>query len=99
MENLRRTSGDELVGLLLEERGVLRSHQKIVPAGEVTSGTFSPTLNRSIALARVPRTAALSVQVEIPGQLQPASIFKTPFLPPAKPITPVNPHHCSPFHT
>jgi aminomethyltransferase len=80
LETLRRTPGDHLVGLLLEERGVLRSHQKIVPAGEVTSGTFSPTLNRSIALARVPRTTAAAVQVEIRGKLHSASIVKTPFV-------------------
>jgi aminomethyltransferase len=80
LENLRRTSGDELVGLLLEERGVLRSHQKVVPAGEVTSGTFSPTLNRSIALARVPRTASSGVQVEIRGKLHAARIVKPPFV-------------------
>jgi aminomethyltransferase len=80
LEDVRRAGGQELVGLLLEERGVLRSHQKIVPAGEVTSGTFSPTLNRSIALARVPRTAARSVQVEIRGKLHSASIVKPPFV-------------------
>jgi aminomethyltransferase len=80
LESLRRTPGNQLVGLLLDERGVLRSHQKIVPAGEVTSGTFSPTLNRSIALARVPGTAAVGVQVEIRGKLHSASIVKTPFV-------------------
>jgi aminomethyltransferase len=80
LEDVRRAGGQELVGLLLEERGVLRSHQKIVPAGEVTSGTFSPTLNRSIALARVPRTAARSVQVDIRGKLHSASIVKPPFV-------------------
>jgi aminomethyltransferase len=80
LETLRHTPGDHLVGLLLQERGVLRSHQKIVPAGEVTSGTFSPTLNRSIALARVPRTTAAGVQVEIRGKLHSASIVKTPFV-------------------
>jgi aminomethyltransferase len=80
LEDLRRTSHDELVGLVLEERGVLRSHQKIVPAGEVTSGTFSPTLNRSIALARVSRAASSSVQVEIRGKLHSASIVKPPFV-------------------
>jgi aminomethyltransferase len=80
LETLRRAPGDRLVGLLLEERGVLRSHQKIVPAGEVTSGTFSPTLNRSIALARVPGTTAVGVQVEIRGKLHSASIVKTPFV-------------------
>jgi aminomethyltransferase len=80
LENLRYAATQELVGLLLEERGVLRSHQKIVPMGEVTSGTFSPTLNRSIALARVPRTAASRVQVEIRGKLHAASIVKPPFV-------------------
>jgi aminomethyltransferase len=80
LDSLRRTSGAELVGLVLEERGVLRSHQKVVPAGEVTSGTFSPTLNRSIALARVPRTASSSVQVEIRGKLHSARIVKPPFV-------------------
>jgi aminomethyltransferase len=80
LEDLRRTGSRDLVGLLLEERGVLRSHQKIVPAGEVTSGTFSPTLNRSIALARVPKSAAASVQVEIRGKLHTASIVKPPFV-------------------
>jgi aminomethyltransferase len=83
--DLRRAGGRELVGLLLEERGVLRSHQKVIVAGaaaaagadaaagtgEVTSGTFSPTLNRSIALARVPKTSASSVQVEIRGKCMP----------------------------
>ena len=80
LEILRRAPGNELVGLLLEERGVLRSHQKVVPAGEVTSGTFSPTLNRSIALARMPKTASAGVQVEIRGKLHSASIVKTPFV-------------------
>jgi glycine cleavage system T protein (aminomethyltransferase) len=89
LEQLRRAGGQELVGLLLEERGVLRSHQKILPAGEVTSGTFSPTLNRSIALARVPRTTALTVQVEIRGKLHAASIVKPPFVRHGKALIPV----------
>jgi aminomethyltransferase len=83
--------GQELVGLLLDERGVLRSHQKITPAGEVTSGTFSPTLNRSIALARVPKTAALSVQVEIRGKLHAASVVKPPFVRHGKALIPIEP--------
>jgi aminomethyltransferase len=77
----------ELIGLLLEERGVLRSHQKVVssanPAsesGEVTSGTFSPTLNRSIALARVPKNFDKTVQVEIRGKLHAARVVKPPFV-------------------
>jgi aminomethyltransferase len=80
LEKLRLDSPRHLVGLVLEERGVLRSHQKIVPAGAVTSGTFSPTLNRSIALARVPRAALSPVQVEIRGKLHAARIVKPPFV-------------------
>ncbi|HZF27019.1 MAG TPA: glycine cleavage system aminomethyltransferase GcvT, partial [Steroidobacteraceae bacterium] len=65
-------SARKLVGLLLEERGVLRSHQKVVSAsgeGEVTSGTFSPTLERSVGLARVPARTGAEVQVDIRGKL------------------------------
>jgi aminomethyltransferase len=80
LQNLRHAEVPVLVGLLLEERGVLRSHQKISPAGEVTSGTFSPTLNRSIALARLPKAAASRVQVEIRGKLHAASVVKPPFV-------------------
>ncbi|HEY7886942.1 MAG TPA: glycine cleavage system aminomethyltransferase GcvT [Steroidobacteraceae bacterium] len=74
----------KLVGLLLEGRGVLRSHQKVlVPEGgdgEITSGTFSPTLERSIALARVPAAAGSRVQVDIRGKLHDARIVRPPFV-------------------
>jgi aminomethyltransferase len=91
LEGRRQEGGDQLVGLLLEERGVLRSHQKIVPAGEVTSGTFSPTLNRSIALARVPGSAGASVQVDIRGKLHTASVVKPPFVRHGRALIPVLP--------
>ena len=88
LERAQREGGRELVGLLLEDRGVLRSHQKVLVgggttagiSGEVTSGTFSPTLNRSIALARVPKTSQPSVQVDIRGKLHAARIVKPPFV-------------------
>lgn len=73
----------KLVGLVLEDRGVLRSHQKVVsPAGEgeLTSGTFSPTLQRSIGFARVPAATLDHVQVDIRGKLLPARIVKYPFV-------------------
>jgi aminomethyltransferase len=92
LEAARLAGGCELVGLLLEDRGVLRSHQKVIVAdasGEVTSGTFSPTLNRSIALARIPRTANSQVQVEIRGKLHAASIVKPPFVRHGKALIPV----------
>jgi aminomethyltransferase len=72
----------KLVGLILEDRGVLRSHQKVVSEqgeGEITSGSFSPTLGKSIALARVPTATAERCQVEIRGKLLNARIVKYPF--------------------
>jgi aminomethyltransferase len=77
-------SARKLVGLLLEDRGVLRSHQQVVVpdvgTGETTSGTFSPTLERSIALARVPTATGQHVQVEIRGKLLNARVVKPPFV-------------------
>jgi aminomethyltransferase len=74
----------KLVGLLLEDRGVLRSHQKVLVAGlgegEITSGTFSPTLERSIAFARVPAATADKVQVDVRGKLLSARVVKPPFV-------------------
>jgi aminomethyltransferase len=74
-----------LVGLKLLDRGVLRSHQKVVAAageGEVTSGTFSPTLQTSIAMARVPRETKVgdTVQVDVRGKLLNAQVVKVPFV-------------------
>jgi aminomethyltransferase len=72
----------KLVGLVLEDRGVLRAHQKVVVAGlgegELTSGTFSPTLERSIGLARVPAATGERVQVDIRGKLLDARVVKPP---------------------
>lgn len=74
----------KLVGLVLEERGVLRAHQRVVVAGvgegELTSGSFSPTLERSIGLARVPAATAERVEVDIRGRLLPARVVKPPFV-------------------
>lgn len=79
-----RGPGRKLVGLLLEDRGVLRDHQKVlVPGlgeGEITSGSFSPTLERSIAFARVPAAAPARVQVDIRGKLLNARVVKPPFV-------------------
>ncbi len=56
------------VGLLLLDKGVLRAHCAVHTAsgaGEVTSGTFSPTLQRSIALARVPAAVQAGDEVSV----------------------------------
>ncbi|HKD53076.1 MAG TPA: glycine cleavage system aminomethyltransferase GcvT [Steroidobacteraceae bacterium] len=77
-------SPHKLVALLLEDRGVLRGHQKVITAGggagEITSGTFSPTLERSIAFARVPAATGDQVQVDVRGKLLNARVVKPPFV-------------------
>ena len=73
----------KLVGLVLEDKGVLRGHQKVISEageGEITSGTFSPTMERSIALARVPAATGDEVQVDIRGRLCKARVVKPPFV-------------------
>ena len=78
--NLRR-----LVGLKLLDKGVLRAHQKVATPhgeGEITSGTYSPTLECSIALARVPAGVSVgdTVQVDIRGKPANALVTKYPFV-------------------
>jgi aminomethyltransferase len=77
------------VGLLLEGKGVLRTHQRVivngVGQGEITSGGFSPTLERSIALARVPAGDYDHAQVEVRGRLLDVRIVKPPFVRNGKP--------------
>lgn len=81
----------KLVGLVLQERGVLRGHQRVIVAGasidgEITSGTFSPSLQKSIALARVPVEIGDSCQVEIRGKLLSAAVVKPVFVRDGKPV-------------
>ncbi|MEM0516205.1 glycine cleavage system aminomethyltransferase GcvT [Pseudoalteromonas sp. YIC-827] len=76
-------STDKLVGLVLEEKGVLRGGLKVVSeAGEgvITSGTFSPTLGHSIALARVPREVGDTAQVEMRKKLVNVKVVKPCFV-------------------
>jgi aminomethyltransferase len=74
----------QLVGLVLEGQGVLRNHQKVivegVGEGEITSGSFSPTLSRGIALARVPANHGQHCLIEMRGKQVAALIIKPPFV-------------------
>ncbi len=74
---------EKLAGLVLEDRGIMRHGQRVLsPAGEgvITSGGFAPTMDRSIALARVPVAAEGACQVEIRGNLRTARIVRPPFV-------------------
>lgn len=73
----------QLVGLVLKDKGVLRNHLKVITAnggGEITSGSFSPSLGKSIALARIPSGVTGEVEVEIRNKLLKADIVKIPFV-------------------
>lgn len=79
--------GAQFVGLILREKGgILRAHQKVVAAsgaeGEITSGTFSPSMQQAIALARVPLEVAIgdTVHVIIRDKRLAASVVKLPFV-------------------
>ena len=82
---------NQFAGLLLQDRGVLRAHQKVVTPlgiGETTSGSFSPSLNQSIALARLPEGIApgSEVDVEIRDKRLKARVVKPSFVRNGKPL-------------
>lgn len=83
LEKQQQTLQHQLVGLVLEEKGVLRNHQKVITEngeGEITSGSFSPTLGHAIALARVPTKIGENCQVVIRDKLVPVRVVKPPFV-------------------
>ena len=78
-----------LVGLEMADRSIARHGYPVVrdgrPAGVVTSGSYGPSVDRSIALAYVETAHAAvgtDLGVEIRGQARPARVVKTPFHPP-----------------
>ncbi len=74
----------KLVGLVLEGPGVLRNHQKVIiptiGSGEITSGSFSPSLNKGIAFARVPVEIGEECVVEMRSKSVYAQVVKLPFI-------------------
>ena len=78
----------QMVGLVMDEKGVLRHGQKVLTAngeGEILSGTFSPTLGKAIAFARVPAGVPGDVRVDIRGREVPVRVVKFPFVRDGKP--------------
>jgi aminomethyltransferase len=74
----------KMVGLTLLDKGIMRHGQKVIvqdgTEGIITSGGYSPTLDKSIALARVPVSIGDEVLVDIRGKLIPAQVGKTRFI-------------------
>ena len=91
----QRASGAprQMIGLVMDEKGVLRHGQKVLTPqgeGEILSGTFSPTLGKAIAFARVPAGdiplgADGNVRVDIRGREVPVRVVKFPFVRDGKP--------------
>ncbi len=73
----------KFTGLILQGRGVLRDHQQLYVndecVGEITSGGFSPTLNKAIAFARINAGVDSNLAVDIRGKKLPVDIVKPPF--------------------
>jgi aminomethyltransferase len=73
----------QTIGLVMDDKGVLRHGQAVFTGngeGEILSGTFSPTLGKSIALARVPAGETGTVEVDIRGKRFPLRVVKYPFV-------------------
>ena len=83
LEKQKGTEHRVMVGLVMDEKGVLRHGQRVVTPsgdGEILSGTFSPSLGKAIAFARVPAAAPDKVEVDIRGRLVPVRVVKFPFV-------------------
>jgi aminomethyltransferase len=77
-----------MVGLVLDEKGVLRHGQKVLTAngeGEILSGSFAPTLEKAVAFARIPAGDPGQVRVDIRGREVPVRVVKYPFVRDGKP--------------
>jgi aminomethyltransferase len=73
----------QMIGLVMDEKGVLRHGQKVLTAngeGEILSGTFSPSIGKAIAFARIPAGDPGDVRVDIRGREVPVRVVKFPFV-------------------
>lgn len=83
-----RGDARQMIGLVMDEKGVLRHGQAVHAAsgaGEILSGTFSPTLSKAIALARIPAGEAGPVEVDIRGRRHAVRVVRYPFVRDGKP--------------
>ena len=81
----QKAEGDtrQLIGLVMDDKGVLRHGQRVLTAngeGEILSGTFTPTLGKAIAFARVPAGDPGDTSVDIRGRAIPVRVVKFPFV-------------------
>ncbi|MDN6071892.1 MAG: glycine cleavage system aminomethyltransferase GcvT [Enterobacterales bacterium] len=88
LEQQRENGTEKLVGLVMTEKGVLRNELPVrftdangnLQEGVITSGSFSPTLGVSIALARVPAGIGEEAIVQIRNREMPVRVVKPGFV-------------------
>ncbi|MBS0216485.1 MAG: glycine cleavage system aminomethyltransferase GcvT [Proteobacteria bacterium] len=83
IEPQAKSAPRQMIGLVMDEKGVLRHGQRVLTAngdGEILSGTFSPTIGKAIAFARVPAGETGDVRVDIRGKEVPVRVVKFPFV-------------------
>jgi len=83
----------QMIGLVMDEKGVLRHGQKVLTAngeGEILSGTFSPTIGKAIAFARIPAGEPGDVRVDIRGREIPVRVVAFPFVRDGASLLPAN---------
>ncbi|MBA2657472.1 MAG: glycine cleavage system aminomethyltransferase GcvT [Tatlockia sp.] len=80
----------KLVGLVLQDKGIMRAGQRVLiqdgKEGIITSGSYSPTLGQSIALARLPIVNTEMVMIDVRGKLIPAQVRKPRFVKRGQPL-------------
>ncbi|KQN64649.1 glycine cleavage system aminomethyltransferase GcvT [Erwinia sp. E602] len=94
LESQREKGTMQLVGLIMTEKGVLRNGLPVrftdaggnVQEGVITSGSFSPTLGYSIALARVPAGIGEQAIVQIRNREMPVRVCKPAFVRGGQPV-------------
>ncbi|MGB9097619.1 glycine cleavage system aminomethyltransferase GcvT [Erwinia sp.] len=94
LESQREKGTEQLVGLIMTEKGVLRNELPVrftdsegnLREGVITSGSFSPTLGCSIALARVPAGIGEQAIVQIRNREMPVNVTKPIFVRAGKPV-------------
>lgn len=94
LESQREKGTQQLVGLIMTEKGVLRNELPVrftdeagnQKEGQITSGTFSPSLGYSIALARVPAGIGETAIVQIRNREMPVKVTKPVFVRAGKPV-------------
>ena len=83
LEAQREQGTEQLIGLVMTDKGVLRAGQKVkVDGGEgvITSGTFSPTLGHAVAMARVPCPVGETAEVEMRKKWVTVDVVKPSFV-------------------